>query len=66
MGAYHQMGHDSENIVRDVGGYDGAVLSPVNETKDRVRRLLEEHSSSGLEFIFDPQLYFPKNTELTV
>jgi hypothetical protein len=60
MGVFHQMGHDSENLVREVDGYEGVVLSPVNATEDRVRGLMADHADSGLEFVFDPQMYFPR------
>jgi hypothetical protein len=60
MGVFHQMGHDSENLVREVGGYEGVVLSPLNSTEDRVRGLIAGHANSGLEFVFDPQMYFPR------
>jgi hypothetical protein len=61
MSAYHQMGHDSRNLLRedDLATYSGAVLSPVNDPLDRLVALIQELSSSGMEFIFDPQLYYP-------
>ncbi len=61
MAVYHQMGHDSENLVRDVAGYQGVVLSPVNADSERVRTLMTEHAGSGLEFVFDSQMYFPRS-----
>lgn len=60
MTVFHQMGHDSENIVGVVEGYGGVVLSPVNATEDRVQRCIQSHADSRLEFILDPQLYFPR------
>lgn len=65
MPAYHQMGHDSINLVledhlRSV--FHGAILSPVNASEavtslqiGRCREL------SPFEIIFDPQLYFPRS-----
>lgn len=61
MGVFHQMGHDSENLVREVAGYAGVILSPVNATMDRARALIAEHAESGMEFLFDPQMYFPRS-----
>ncbi len=61
MGAYHQMGHDSENLLSepDLGRYQGAILSPVNYAKPDVIAQIRDHSSDKFEMIFDPQLYFP-------
>ncbi|MGD0009340.1 MAG: hypothetical protein ABSE93_12445 [Terriglobia bacterium] len=38
MAAYHQMGHDSENLLSEerLGAFAGAILSPVNYAEDRV------------------------------
>jgi len=66
MGVFHQMGHDSENLVREVQGYAGVILSPVNATMDRVRSLMEEHAESEMEFLFDPQMYFPRSERETL
>jgi hypothetical protein len=63
MTAYHQMGHDSRNLLGNVSGYRGAVVSPVNEVEADVLAMVEEHGSSTFEFIFDPQLYFPRRSD---
>lgn len=62
MGAYHQMGHDSENLLREpaLAGYRGAILSPVNYSLSDVHAQVEEFASRpDFELIFDPQLYVP-------
>ncbi len=62
MSAFHQMGHDSDNLLRDSGlaNYRGAILSPVNYDEARiasqVTRLREQ---PAIESWFDPQLYVP-------
>jgi len=65
MTAYQQMGHHSTNLVFDaeLSGYDGAILSPVNEDERQVRDLLARVRSElpALETVFDPQLYFPNS-----
>lgn len=66
MSVYHQMGHHSENLLfeADLNAYRGAILSPVNYSKNdtvsQVSEIREELPS--FEVIFDPQLYYP-NTE---
>jgi hypothetical protein len=61
MAAYHQMGHDSENLISNcnLSLYKGAVLSPVNINEETMRVNIAGHSSDSFEMIFDPQLYFP-------
>ena len=59
MSAYHQMGHDSWNIVAEADMYGGLILSPVNDTpartKERLEALIEQKPK--LDVILDPQLY---------
>ena len=65
MAVYHQMGYQSENLLREehLGAYRGAILSPVNDDEARMARQIEEFGErQGFEIIFDPQLYFP-NTQ---
>ncbi|MBK7583780.1 MAG: hypothetical protein IPI67_26750 [Myxococcales bacterium] len=61
MGAYHQMGHQTENLVEEVKGYDGVILSPMNvepaEAVDDAKKWVE----AGLDVLLDPQLYFPRS-----
>lgn len=63
MTAYHQMGHDSRNLLGEVSGFGGAIISPVNEIESDVRAMVDTHGSSTFEFIFDPQLYFPRRVD---
>lgn len=62
MSAYHQMGHNSTNLLAEeqLSGFQGAVLSPVNEDEDGIIRIIDTDVSDSFEFIFDPQLYYPK------
>lgn len=65
MGAYHQLGFNSENLIlknEDLKGYCGAILSPVNYSETdskaqiaRCRYMLDR----DFETILDPQLYVP-------
>lgn len=58
MAMYHQMGHHTENLVEEIEGYSGAILSPLNSSADRMSGLTSQ--DNGIEdFVFDPQLYFP-------
>lgn len=61
MAVYHQMGHQSENLVKELEGYSGVVLSPVNAPFERMRMLLSEREATSYEYIFDPQLYLPRS-----
>jgi hypothetical protein len=63
MPAYHQMGHDSQNLLGTVPGFSGAILSPVNEVESDVTTMIAAHRSDSFEFIFDPQLYFPRRSD---
>jgi hypothetical protein len=65
MPVYHQMGHHSDNLLHqsELGGYRGAILSPVNYLQANIEAQVSQLASrDGFETIFDPQLYFP-NTE---
>lgn len=61
MGAYQQMGHHTENLVEEVPGYDGVILSPMNvdpaDAVEDARKWVE----AGLDVVLDPQLYFPRS-----
>jgi hypothetical protein len=63
MPAYHQMGHDSRNLLGEVSGFQGAIISPVNEIEADVKAMIHAHGSDAFEFIFDPQLYFPRRVD---
>lgn len=67
MPAYHQMGHDSENLLfePELGGYAGAILSPVNYNPEKTARQVarcREALGEDFDLVFDPQLYRP-NTD---
>jgi hypothetical protein len=62
MSVFHQMGHDSENLIRDpaLNAYRGAILSPVNYVQSRVAAQIQAMAGmAGFEAWFDPQLYVP-------
>jgi hypothetical protein len=64
MPAYHQMGHDSENLLREDGlsQFKGAILSPVNYDIGKITAQIEwSRGRNGFETIFDPQLYVPNS-----
>lgn len=64
MSAYHQMGHDSENLLRteQLAQYRGAILSPVNYDQTRVAAQIEwAREQDRFKTIFDPQLYVPNS-----
>ncbi len=63
MSTYHQMGHDSENLLGlpELASYSGAILSPVNYPQDKVIAQIRGKSvDHAFETLFDPQLYYPK------
>jgi len=61
MPSYHQMGHDSRNLLYEANleGYSGAILSPVNSGEAETRGTIDDPPREGFDFVFDPQLYFP-------
>ncbi|WP_310570961.1 hypothetical protein [Gemmatimonas sp.] len=62
MSAFHQMGHDSENLLREpeLSSFRGAILSPVNYNEAKVAsQVAKLRESPGMESWFDPQLYVP-------
>lgn len=61
MAVYHQMGHQSRNLLdeQDLAAYQGAVFSPVNYVEDSARSHIADCGSPDFEFVFDPQLYYP-------
>jgi len=63
MPAYHQMGHDSWNLLAEprLSAYAGVVLSPVNDTEERMCKQLATLAHENLEIVFDPQLYYPRS-----
>ena len=65
MAVYHQMGHDSYNLLAEseLDGYAGAILSPVNSAPSHMKAQIQTiaDASERLEMILDPQLYFPRS-----
>jgi len=63
MAVYHQMGHDSQNLLdeKDLHLYKGALISPVNYSESKVCAQIKKYASDKFEMIFDPQLYFPNS-----
>lgn len=61
MSAYHQMGHDSRNLLseKNLAAYRGAILSPINYTENEVMQQIDACDDMGFEFVLDPQLYYP-------
>lgn len=64
MSAYHQMGHNSRNLLfeQQLSSYRGAILSPVNDREDQMSSLIDDLDPSEMEIIFDPQLYYPNTS----
>lgn len=64
MGVYHQMGHDSWNLVgeKPLNGFAGMILSPVNDPPSEVIQKLRQlkNPPENLEIILDPQYYEPR------
>jgi len=64
MSVYHQMGHDSKNLlcVPELNQFKGAIISPVNYCEsDVVSQISLVREKPNFEMIFDPQLYYPKS-----
>ena len=61
MGAFHQMGSKSENLLAEegLGRFCGAIISPVDYDEAQVARQVTRFQTPDFECIFDPQLYFP-------
>ncbi len=63
MAAYHQIGHQSDNLLtaEHLQKYAGWLLSPVNYMPGETAAQIKDAANRGLETIFDPQLYYPKS-----
>lgn len=63
MASYHQMGHDSRNLLSEpnLKSYKGAILSPTNYTESEIIEQIKSLGSENFKMIFDPQLYYPKS-----
>ena len=60
MGIYHQIGHNSINLVKEknLNHFSGLIWSPVNYTQEKVSG--NNHTlPKDFAKTFDPQLYFP-------
>lgn len=66
MATYHQMGHDSWNLVTEkaLQNFKGIILSPVNDAPADVIRRLQQLGKrrDEVEVILDPQFYEPSGT----
>jgi len=63
MAVFHQMGHQSHNLLscEHLTKFRGAILSPVNYDKAGIARIIDTYrSDENFETIFDPQLYYPR------
>lgn len=65
MSVFHQMGHDSQNLLGDphLGGLIGAIVSPVNDSEEKTRLHFMKYGGS---FVLDPQLYVPSSERGTL
>lgn len=62
MGAYQQMGHQSQNLLTDVdlANYTGVVASPVNyDEAELATHIATAKFRRGFDVVFDPQMYVP-------
>lgn len=63
MPVYHQMGHQSDNLLLDsqLQSYAGAILSPVNYDLATMSKTVNRYRANGNpEAIFDSQIYYPR------
>ena len=60
MSVFHQIGHDSINLVNDerLSQFKGMVCSPVNYNEEKITSHIKALPKSFIS-ILDPQLYFP-------
>jgi hypothetical protein len=64
MSAFHQIGHDSENLMFEEGlsRFGGAILSPLNYKPAEIAAQLEQLKyRQGFVTLFDPHLYRPQS-----
>lgn len=63
MGSYHQMGHDSWNLITEkhLNNYQGIILSPVNEPYTSLPTKIANlrKTKPDIEIVLDPQYYQP-------
>jgi hypothetical protein len=63
MPVFHQIGHDSENLlsVPELDRFAGAMLSPLNYTPAETQQQISDLKKAGKVTIFDPYLYHPQS-----
>lgn len=64
MASYHQMGHDSWNLItaEQLDQFTGVILSPVNNDLDQTASRLEAlDNRAALDVVLDPQFYIPQS-----
>ena len=67
MPAFHQIGHDSENLLFEpqLGRFAGAILSPLNYTPEETAGQISElRKRENFQTILDPHLYRPQSDRL--
>ena len=67
MPAFHQIGHDSENLLLEAGleRFGGAILSPLNYGPEEVVAQLDRlKGKKDFVTIFDPHLYRPQSERM--
>jgi hypothetical protein len=67
MPAFHQIGHDSENLLFETGleRFGGAILSPLNYAPTEVTAQLDRlKGRTDFVTIFDPHLYRPQSERM--
>ncbi len=67
MPAFHQIGHNSENLLFESGleRFGGAILSPLNYGPEAVASQIERlRNRDGFVTVFDPHLYKPQSERL--
>ena len=63
MPVFHQIGHDSENLldIPELGKFAGAILSPLNYTPEETTQQVSQLKEAGKFTLFDPYLYHPQS-----
>jgi hypothetical protein len=67
MPAFHQIGHDSQNLLFEDGlsRFGGAILSPLNYNRVAIAAQLEKlRGRNNFATIFDPHLYRPQSERM--
>ena len=66
MPAFHQIGHDSENLLweAELDRFAGAILSPLNYTPAETATQVERLKKASKFTLFDPHLYRPQSDRL--